>query len=464
MAEAAEYREEAEHELREAHRRAEDAHRRFAAAAQAAVAEQERLGELVEQEESKARTLNTRGRELQGQVGELRRRSAQFRLDVAEAGWVEADDRRNEAHTELAAWRATEPLANSRAATAKVKVLGAQLSEAERDAVPLLERRAAAAEKLAGALLVRIDEARQQAEDADTTAATAREQAKQERNQEGDERARAGKLGAEAVAAEKQLERIDAERSRLVKEKMLARGQGSGDALAALDERQADAESREREATDRVGAIDKSIAELMQEAAAAAVDNERATDAAERIDADRTTLRERADELHAEERLRELTSVERLDVWRMGTALHRLLTEAIVGTERSIILLELEAADDQRAAKALEETGRLPAHRDAEAAVEALRGAGVPATTGWDYLSESVRAEERELLLRRLPALVGGIVLTNPAHRERAEGVLEGAALKPTTVVALGDSSELEAADEDFGERFVLPPNAALYD
>jgi hypothetical protein len=465
LAEAAEHRVAVECDLRGAQRRAEDAHAEFAAAAQAAVAEQERGEELAEAEETNARTLNTRGRELEAQLRELRRRSAQFRLDAAEAAWVEADDRRDAAHRELAGWRATEPLATGRAGTAKVKALAAQLSATEREAAPLLERHAAAARRLAAALLFRIDEAREGAERAEGAADTARERAKSERHAEGRERGRAGRLRAEAVAAQEQLDVVDMERDRLAASQVLARGQSAEDGLAALDSSQADAERRESEATERITAIDERLVELTEDVAAATLHAQRATDAAQRIDTERTTLRERADALQDDARLRELASVDGLDVWRMSTPLRQVLTEALASTERSIVVLELEAADDQRAAQALEQTGRLPAHRDSEVAVEALRRAGVPAVTGWNYLAESVRAEDREPLLRRVPALVGGVVLTNPAHRERAEGALEAAALKPTTVVALGDSAELAAASADgLYERFVVPPNAALYD
>jgi hypothetical protein len=465
LAEAAERQELAGRDLRDAQRRAEEAHGQFAVAAQEATAEQDRLEELAEEQETSARTLNTRGRELEEQLRELRRRRDQFRLDIAEAAWVEADDRRNEAKRELDAWRATEPLANRRAAAAKVKSLATQLSEAEREAAPLLDQHAAAARRLAGALLHRIDEARRQAERAEEDAGNARERVKRERAAEGIERTQAGKLRAEATTAEQDLAAIDTERERLVGSKLLARGQSAAAALETLATRQTDAERREESATERIAAIDEYLADLTNAAASAMMEEERANEASGGLDAEHATLRARADELEADARLRELAAVDRLDVWRMSTAVHQVLTEAIAHGERGIVLLELEAADDRRAAQALEETGRLPAHRDAEATVEALRRADVPAVSGWDYLAESVRAEERERLLRRVPALVGGVVLTNPAHRERAEAILEAASLSPTTVVALGDSGELAAAGADeLHERFVVPPTAALYD
>ena len=86
-----------------------------------------------------------------------------------------------------------------------------------------------------------------------------------------------------------------------------------------------------------------------------------------------------------------------------------------------------------------------------------------PSVTGWDYLAESVRPDARAAVLRRLPELVGGVIITNPAYRERAEAALLDAAIKPTTVITLGDSAELAEASSG-RERFVVEPNAALYD
>lgn len=203
------------------------------------------------------------------------------------------------------------------------------------------------------------------------------------------------------------------------------RGQSADEGLAALDERQRDAERREVEATDRIAVIDERARALSDE----------------------------------------LASVEEIDPWQMADPLRRALIEAVATTERDTVVLELDAAEDRDAARALEATGRLPAARDARAAIDVLRGVGIAAVSGWDYLAESVSASDREVLLARLPELVGGVILTNPAHRERAETALLDAALTPTIVVALGDTSELSGtAAEARRARFIVAPHVALYD
>ena len=463
LAVAAEQRSDAASALKAAQRDAETVHAKFAVTAGAALAEQEHLGERAEEQEKLASRLETRSRELQEQLRELRRRAAQFRLDAANAALAEAEGERKREQAELTAWRATEPLAAHRAAAARVKALDEQLAAAEREAAPLLERRAAAARRYAGALLALIDEARAASEEAARGAKASNEAAGAEQQTAGAALKDAGRLRAEAASAQARLEGIDAERERLVAAKLLTRGQSAEDALIVVDERRADAERRERQASERLTAIDERLQALAGEAANASLEETRASEKARRLAAEREALSERADELATSERLLDLAAVERIDLWRMADPLHQALVEAAAKTERDIVLIELEAADDRHAKGALEETGRLPGARDAQRAVEALRAASIPAVTGWDFLAESVQASEREGLLRRLPELVGGVIITNPAHRERAEAALVDAAIKPTTVVSLGDSAEL--VDGTGGrERFVVEPNAALYD
>ena len=465
LAAAAERRDDEARRLRDAQHEAEDVHARFAAAAQAAATEQELLGVRAEEQETRARTLDTRSRELQEQLRELRRRAAKFRLDAAEAALTDAEVARTAARAEFAAWRAAEPLATQRAAAASVKALEEQLAAAEREAAPLLKRQAGAARRYAGALLALVDDARAAAQRAESTAATSKQAAQADNDAAGTARESAGRLRAEATAAQSRLEAIDDERDRLVATKLLVRGQSAQDGLEALDERQRDAERREREASERIATIDERLQALAQGEADAATEETRATEEAARLETERVELRERAGHLADSERLRELATVEHIDLWQMADPLHQGLGEAAAKTERDIVLLELEAADDRHATRAIEETGRLPTDRDARQAVAALRCAGIPAVSGWDYLAESVRAGERESLLRRVPELVGGVIITNPAQRERAEAALVDAAIKPTTVIALGDSSELAAASANGKrERFIVAPNAALYD
>jgi hypothetical protein len=465
LAAAQERRETAAAILRDAQRTGEEVHGQFAAAARAAADEHERLEVRADEQETRARTLDTRSRELQEQLRELRRRVAQFRLDAADAVLAEAEIARSAAQHELAAWRAAEPLAVLRGATAQVKALEEQLAEAAQEATPLLERRAAAARRYAAALLALIDEARAAAESADAVAVSSRDSAKADDVAAGAAREDMGRLRAEASAAQSRLDAIEVERDRLIAAKLIARGQSADDGLTALDQRQQEAERHEREAAERIVAIDERLQALTQEVADAGVAETLATDQAARLEDECSELRRRADRLAESERLRELASVEHIDLWRMADPLHQALVEAAASTERDIVILELEAADDRHAARGLEETGRLPAARDAQQAVDALRRAGIPAVSGWDYLAESVRAEERDSLLRRAPELVGGVILTNPALRERAETALVDAALKPTIVIVLGDSSELAGASADAAsERFVVAPNVALYD
>jgi len=467
LAEAAARREEAERGLRDAQRRGEEAHGQLADAAQAATQEHGRLTERADHEDARARTLDTRTRELQAQLSELRLRAAQFRLDAAQEHLDKADAQHNQSHATLDAWRASEPLAAHLDAVANARRLADALADAEREAAPLMERRTVAARRYAGALLGLADAARTAADQADRDAQRDHDGAGEHEGAARAEAAAGARLRAEAYAAQQQLDAIDAERARLHAAGLLAHEQTSEEALAALDDRQADAERRALAASERITAIDTRRQDLVGLAAAADLEAQRATDAADGIDREQEALRLRGEQLADAPRLREIAGVESVRLWQMAEPLRLALSDAVAAGERALIVLELDAAEDKHALRALERSGRLPAIRDAQQAVDALRGAGVRAVTGWDYLSESVPAHRREALLGRLPELVGGVVLTRPADRERAQGVLVELNLRPTTVVALGDSVELDAAaDQDTGEgrRFIVAPNAALYD
>jgi hypothetical protein len=464
LAAAVDDREVARSCLVDAQRRGEDAHGKFAAAGAQGMAEAESLQALADQQAELARTLNTRGRELEAQLQLLRLAAAEFRLAAAERALETAESAYRNANDEADAWRAAGPLAELHIAAAEAKALADQLAAAEREAVPLIEQRRSAARRLIGALLTAADTARATAGRLDHDTAERNADAKREEDATREAEGLAGQLRAEASGAQKRLDDLDDERARLVAKRVLARGQSPADALIALSEREQDAHRREREADARVAAIDRLLGELVEAASQASVDEQRATDEGNRLARERDDLHARAEGLARAERLRELAGVDRIDLWKMSDALQRALAEALATCERDIVLLELEAVDDRRAAHALEETGRLPAARDAERAIEVLRGAQVPATSGWDYLAESVPPSERETVLRRLPDLVGGVVLHNAALRERAEAVLAEAALRPTTVVAVGDTAELAAARSDGRARVVVAPNAALYD
>ena len=450
-------------DLAGAQRQAENIQAQFAAAASAATADHEQLGERAAEQETRARSLDTRGRELQEQLRELRRRAAQFRLDAATAAFEAAETKRDETKAELAAWRATQPLAAHRAAAARARMLTEQFAAAEQEAAPLIEQHADAARRYAGALMALIDEARQASQFAASAAESAVKAEKAERTAAGSAREDAGRLLAEAKSAQKELDAAEAERERLISLKLLARGQNAEDALAALDERQSAVQQREQKAVDRLTAIDGQSQTLGEAAAEASTRESRATDQATRLEGEHEKFHRRGEQLTDSERLHELAAVERVDVWSMGEPLQKALAEAAAATERDIVLVELDAADDRRAAGALQDTGRLPAARDAQAAIQVLRAANIPAHAGWDFLAESLRPDEREAALRCLPELVGGVILTNPAHRERAEAALIQAELKPTSVIALGDAGELSALSQG-RERFIVEPNAALYD
>ena len=95
------------------------------------------------------------------------------------------------------------------------------------------------------------------------------------------------------------LDAIEAERDRLVAAKLIVRGQSANDGLAALDERECEAERRERQAGERIGVIDVRLREARGGAAQADLAETRAGERAAGLERERDELRQRAERLAA---------------------------------------------------------------------------------------------------------------------------------------------------------------------
>ena len=470
LEEAYDAHEQAARHRREAERFARQAHAEMATAAHEAAEEHTRLTEQASQEEARRANAETRTRDLRGWVEELRRRIIRFELDDAEAVLKIAADALAEAQAELSAWSAVDRVARERDARATLEALSVELAAAQREAMPLRERRDGSATALAGVLRGLAEQASQDAAGARTQAKRAGDAAQDADARERAEVKKAAEARAERGAAERELAAIERERQKLVAGAVLAEGQSAQAALDELDRLESQAETTIADTERRIDDYDKrrdELAESARRASTRANEEQRAAGEAERV---LETLRERVATLNANERLRAVAGVSALDILSdIRSALPGLLVEAIAQSEQALVDLEVSVAEDRRAGRSLDETGLLPAHRDVERVVETLRHAGINSVPGWRYLNQAIAADRRAEVLARQPALAAGVTLGNSSDLARAREVLEAAALDPVTLVCVAPGERLRLqvlADPSSSTEppFVVSPHEALYD
>jgi hypothetical protein len=134
--------------------------------------------------------------------------------------------------------------------------------------------------------------------------------------------------------------------------------------------------------------------------------------------------------------------------------------------------LRRDQTDDQRVLEALGDGGLLPVRTEVEGVLVTLRQAGVPAYSGWAYLAETVVANNRAALVAAHPALVDGIIVTDPTVLPRAQELLAQARLLPPAAIEVGPGRALltgtpSGLANEAGEgngSFVVEASPAMYD
>ncbi|WP_460444179.1 coiled-coil domain-containing protein, partial [Amycolatopsis cihanbeyliensis] len=211
--------------------------------------------------------------------------------------------------------------------------------------------------------------------------------------------------------------------------------------------------------------LGEELAEAQSAAQAARHRVSTARDRSERAAAELDKAHRRTDSLAAEPRLAELLGGESVQPETDAPALQTRLREARAEAERERMALRMAEQVDERALAALGSGGLLPAPAEVQSVLDVLEGAGVPAWSGWRYLSTLDRAE-RGRALERFPHLVGGVLLNDPAALPRAEAALAEAKLLPSVLLAVGTTAAVRAEDGagPAGLEFLVPPNPAMYD
>ncbi|WP_339122436.1 hypothetical protein, partial [Pseudonocardia sp. D17] len=379
----------------------------------------------------------------------------------------------------VAGWHAVATVDAARQARRRVRSLEEQLAAATAEAEPLRARRDATAAGYARALDASIAAvaARVAALDAEACDAGAAERAARTAWQEASQRR--GTLTGRLAALTDALAGLDADLA-AARSLLAGSGSGSGDLgagvtvaaggsvdAAAVEDALARHEAVDAEAADeldRLAAERATLRERRAELAAAAetlTAQRRTAERAAEAAGDRAVeLRGRVADLASDDRLRGLAGGTDVDPVAEAGDLVALLTAAVARAERGRVELAVADAEDERALAALGADRLLPPTLDVVRALDVLDRAGIPATTGWRYLADSVPAGRRAELMRAAPALAGGVLVHDPADLPAARSVLDGAALRPTSPVVLATTGDLDAAHGPATGHLVDPARA----
>ncbi|MGW1018579.1 hypothetical protein [Streptomyces niveus] len=396
---------------------------------------------------------------------ELGRLTALLKLAEAEEEQQRARAAWKHAKETERAWDVVPRLAKSLEAIANANRLRELVRRTKEAALPALQARDAALESLVGALRSMSRRLTEQAE-------TARRQAESERALSGQaqsEHNAAIGLAAEHQAKAKVLEtRIQEVRDVLasaVRDGLLSDGMTARDAARQAEEEARDKGeeiARQESAAEDAAGVHDASHQACQAAERALAEARHALDLARR---DWTGADTRTRALEAEIQPLALLDIDRLDLEVDAPRLVGKLAQRRDAADVARTEVRIAMVRDQRARLALETNELLPPSPEAAQACETLREAGVDAYTGWDYLAGLPRVEQRRVLIERLPHLVTGVLLNDPEQATRATEILAARKLWPSTLVALGTTTDMhEPNTTPSGLDFVVPPHPALYD
>jgi multidrug efflux pump subunit AcrA (membrane-fusion protein) len=165
--------------------------------------------------------------------------------------------------------------------------------------------------------------------------------------------------------------------------------------------------------------------------------------------------------LTGDPRLRELAETDEIDLWRTGSGLVERLEARVADADRALADEAVTAAADRAALVALQTDGLLPARAVVADVVAVLADHDVPAVSGWRHLAEHVPPDQRPQVVAQTPAVVDGVVVTDPALLDRARAAVEDLTepLRSVVVVSLAPHPSSPADD-----LIVAPVDPALYD
>ena len=398
-------------------------------------------------------TARDRGRE-------YARRGAEFWVADATARSAGLEQEKGEAELSIEGWAALDEVFALERAEAQIADIDRQLSAQAQDAEPLRLVRNDAARSLHWRYRDLIGQAEARRDGAIGEAVRldgeAEEHARVEREAEGAK----GRLGAEIAAARRALREFEADVMAAQDAGHLEGGEEPEVGLARAERAERDAGAAVERLESQIEAATRRQSDLVGErtelgSRITALRAER-----ERDESERCALAARAADLAAHARVRELAQSDEVSVWGAAQMLDGRLAEEIARADAALVAEGVGAERDRRNLRALGEGGLLPPSEDTAAIMEVLGAAGITATSGLAYLSQSVARRSWDSTIDAHPGLLSGILVDAGAF-EKACAVVIDAGLHPASLVTIAKKSDLSGGGED---AFVVPPSPALYD
>lgn len=430
---------------------------------------QTRIDESKARDERYTKLADDLGRHkgvIDAEVRELRLMAAEYSKAEATEKADAADRERGRRETDAAAWGVVERLVRRDTLDGEIESLAGQVAKATAKVAPLQARRDDAGERLRNRLLAEVVAQR-------GVVAAETEQVTQRRDAARALDSQARDAREEAVVAKGRREALERDASAAANRRSTAVRNG----LLAARETAVDALARNRTdldaGTTRMTAISDRQAEIavdIDHRIAVEGESTRAAAAARAMrDADATAHAAAAETrrlMAVEPLIRELAEADAPDLDAVGPIIvERLADRAATAAKRSHEVA-VRSADDRRALEALDRTHALPPSLDVEAALAALSGAGIAAVSGWTYLAEAVRVGAHESVIRAVPDLVAGVIVTRPDELDAARAALDAAGLETTSVLSVTAGKAIVVAEDATAaaDRFVVLPPSALHD
>ncbi|HUQ68722.1 MAG TPA: hypothetical protein VM165_04320 [Planctomycetaceae bacterium] len=378
----------------------------------------------------------------------LRRAEAQAEYQASEREWRTARRKKE-------VWQAAIFLARVWDARADAAQFREQLERKLKEFAPELGRVRNSATRLANALEHAAGAARQEAASLDAAAAHQNEQAEQARD--------GASAAGEAAAHDEQREKSLSESvTKAENELRLLREQGI---LQAGDESVADAQARllcaDEESERLIGVTTLNQEALRREQGEVRSQREMAEQDRSKHGSELAVLKEVSKQADARREalerdaalLRLLQTDDRVDVEVACTAAMTKASDELRRVIDEILRIRVEAAEDERAIHALEETNLLPPSQEVEAQVAWLREQKIRCWSGWEYISTNVEAKRQKDLVRQFPFLATGITVLDADYDRVVEMVGVSAPAEPrprlrapmviAPAAALGDSADV---------------------
>ncbi len=398
-------------------------------------------------------------------AGELGRLTALLKLAEAQEEQQRARAAWNRAQETERAWKVVPRLAKSLEAIANANRLRELVRRTEEAALPALQARDAALEVLVGALRTMSRRLTEQATTAQHQAESERTLSEQAQTEHNAAVGLAAEHQAEAKALDTRIQEVRDALADAVRDGLLSDGVAARDAARQAEEeasKNAEEISRQESAAEDAAGLHDASHRACRAAEQTLAEARHSLDLARR---DWTRADKRTRALEAEIQPLALLDIDRLDLEVDAPRLVGKLAQRRDAADVARTEIRIAMVRDERARLALETNELLPPSPEAAEACETLREAGVDAYTGWDYLAGLPRVEQRRALIERVPHLVTGVLLNDPEQTTQATEILTARKLWPSTLVALGTTTDMHEPDTSLsGLDFVVPPHPALYD